>query len=121
MEYLGTDEYDSVEEIPWRSKSWRKYAKCSGHDTETFYPPRNRDLYKSIADESKSVCKGRDGFGECLARVQCLTYAIKTDEPHGIWGGLSHRERNALMRKWIDDGRPELVGYITEYIREFKS
>jgi hypothetical protein len=26
--------------------------------------------------------------------------AVKRDEPHGIWGGLSHRERNALMRKW---------------------
>jgi len=26
------------------------------------------------------------------------------DEQHGIWGGLSHRERNALKRKLKKDG-----------------
>jgi hypothetical protein len=26
-------------------------------------------------------------------------YAEKMEEQHGIWGGMSHRERNALKRK----------------------
>jgi hypothetical protein len=26
------------------------------------------------------------------------------DEQHGIWGGMSHRERNALKRKAIKSG-----------------
>jgi hypothetical protein len=32
-------------------------------------------------------------------RKQCLLYSEKMNEQHGIWGGMSHRERNALKRK----------------------
>jgi hypothetical protein len=32
-------------------------------------------------------------------RKQCLLYADANDDTHGIWGGMSHRERNALTRK----------------------
>lgn len=116
------DIYDTVEQIPWRSKAWRKYSKCVGNETEIFYPPRNRNLYKPIADQAKSVCKGHDGVGECRVRLQCLTWAISTDEPHGIWGGLSHRERNALLRKWDADGNPTpFYRYVAEYMRAFKA
>ena len=68
-------------------------------DTELWYPPRDKKLYKEIADKSKSVCFGKDGRPPCPVRVQCLLEADRVDEPHGIWGGLSHRERNALKRK----------------------
>lgn len=42
---------------------------------------------------------GKDGTPECPVRIQCLLDAIDRDELHGIWGGMSHRERNALIRK----------------------
>jgi hypothetical protein len=32
-------------------------------------------------------------------RKECLLYADKMDEQHGIWGGMSHRERSAFKRK----------------------
>ena len=79
--------------------AWRYTAKCRGEDTNKWYPPRNRHLYKPIADEAKGICFGRDGRPECPVRVTCLVNAIENDELHGIWGGLSHRERNALVRK----------------------
>jgi WhiB family redox-sensing transcriptional regulator len=96
-------------------EGWRKLAKCQNHDPELWFPPRDKDKYKPIADVAKGICYGRDGEGECPARIDCLLYANKMDEQHGIWGGMSHRERNALKRKaerngytfdeWVKSGR----------------
>ena len=110
------------QEIPWERKEWRGYAKCADSDTETYYPPRSRERYKPIADQSKGVCKGHDTGTECPVRTQCLTYAIAKDELHGIWGGLSHRERNALVKKWALAGRPQpLSAFVTEYMHKNKA
>lgn len=78
---------------------WRYRAKCRGMDTELWFPPRDKNLYKPIADKAKAVCFGKDGRSACPVRIQCLLAADKNDEVHGIWGGMSHRERNALKRK----------------------
>jgi WhiB family redox-sensing transcriptional regulator len=86
--------YDDTGPEPWRYK-----AKCRGQDTELWFPPRDKDKYRVIAEISKAVCYGRDGFSECPVRKECLLYADRMDEQHGIWGGMSHRERNALKRK----------------------
>lgn len=69
-----------------------------------WFPPRDKDLYKLIADQAKAICKGLDGRPECPSRLQCLFYAEDKDEHHGIWGGMSHRERNALKRKAVKQG-----------------
>lgn len=78
---------------------WRYRAKCRGMDTELWFPPRDKALYKPIADKAKAVCFGKDGRPACPVRIQCLLAADANDEVHGIWGGMSHRERNALKRK----------------------
>ena len=86
------------------AEEWRYEAKCRGLDTELWYPPRDKTKYKSIALVSKAVCYGRDGLPECPVRKQCLLYSDAMDEQHGIWGGMSHRERNALKRKAKREG-----------------
>lgn len=78
---------------------WRYRAKCRGLDTELWYPPRDKNQYKDVASISKSICMGKDGYPECPVRKECLLYADANDDTHGIWGGMSHRERNALKRK----------------------
>jgi WhiB family redox-sensing transcriptional regulator len=83
-----------------RDESWREEARCKGEDTELFFPPRDKDKYKSIADKAKVYCFGVNGKTPCPVLNECLWYAIDSDEVHGIWGGMSHRERNALVRKW---------------------
>ena len=86
------------------SVTWRSEAACDGVDTEMFYPPRDKALYKTIADQAKKYCFGDEQTPPCPVRLYCLWEAISFDdgngEQHGIWGGLSHRERNALVRKW---------------------
>jgi WhiB family redox-sensing transcriptional regulator len=80
---------------------WRYQSKCWGTGTNTFYPPRARGAYRDVADEAKSVCWGTgDMDAECPVRKHCLLYAFEKDDPHGIWGGLSHRERSHLLRKF---------------------
>jgi WhiB family redox-sensing transcriptional regulator len=80
--------------------AWRYEARCAGQDTDIFYPPRDKEQYKAIAAQAKTFCLGDTGKNYCPVRAECLWDAVKRDEPHGIWGGLSHRERNALTRKW---------------------
>lgn len=80
--------------------TWRYQARCKGEDTDIFYPPRDKEQYKIIATQAKSFCFGENKKNPCPARKECLWDAVRREEPHGIWGGLSHRERNALIRKW---------------------
>lgn len=69
-------------------------------DTDIFYPPRDKALYKPIADKAKAICWGTgDHDPPCPVRKQCLLYAVAMDDTHGIWGGLSHRERSHLVRQ----------------------
>jgi WhiB family transcriptional regulator, redox-sensing transcriptional regulator len=84
--------------------NWRHQAKCRGMDTELWFPPRDKNLYKVTADQAKAVCLGKDGAPACPVRTQCLLEAEANEEVHGIWGGMSHRERNALKRKAAKKG-----------------
>lgn len=89
---------------PYAVENWRADAKCKGLNTELWFPPREKELYKTIADQAKNVCFGRDGRPECPVRKDCLLYSEDMNEQYGIWGGLSHRERNALKRKAAKHG-----------------
>ena len=69
-----------------------------------FFPPRDKALYKPIADKAKAICWGKDGRPPCPVRKECLKEALINEEMHGIFGGLSHRERNAVERKMRKQG-----------------
>lgn len=86
--------------------SWRYDAKCADVDTDIFYPPRDRRLYKPIADQAKGICWGDDGRPECPVRRECLWYSIEQEDTHGIWGGMSHRERSHLGRRYRRESPP---------------
>ena len=91
----------NLDDTAW---TWRYEAKCRGVDTEIFFPPRDKALYKPIADQAKAICWGKDGNAPCPVRKECLKEAIVNDELHGIFGGMSHRERNAAQRKYKKQG-----------------
>ena len=88
--------------VCWVDPEWEKRAKCQGsEEPEKFFPERNRDLYRFTAAQAKAVCLGRDGRPACPVQEECLADALERGERFGIWGGLSHRERNALVRKRV--------------------
>ena len=96
------------------TEHWVHQARCKTANPEIFFPPRDKEQYKVIADEAKSFCLGPNGNNPCPVRKECLWSAIESEEQHGIWGGLSHRERNALVRKWQRKYKTQMT--LKEYI-----
>jgi len=39
---------------------------------------------------------------ECEVRVECLADALQSEANFGVWGGLTERERRALLRHYPD-------------------
>ena len=75
---------------------WQWRAACRGDDTGLFYPPSDietRDTKLLREARAKAIC------GVCPVRIECLEYAIRIREPHGIWGGLNELERRLLIRQ----------------------
>lgn len=66
---------------------WMARGACAGVTANLFYPERGADTRGA-----KEVCRG------CEVRHDCLDYAMVNGEKHGIWGGLSERERRRLRR-----------------------
>jgi WhiB family redox-sensing transcriptional regulator len=94
---------------------WLDGGRCIRvKDPDIFFPPRDKERYSVIAAEAKSYCFGANGKNPCPVRQECLWYAVSHDEQHGIWGGLSHRERNALIRKWTKHFKDKMT--LEEYI-----
>jgi WhiB family redox-sensing transcriptional regulator len=73
------------------TKDWRSAGLCRGSDPLVFYPPADED--DSLADEAKMIC------GMCDVRQRCLEFALATREKHGVWGGLTERERRRVLRQ----------------------
>ena len=93
---------------------WREQAACRGADLEVFFPERGES-----ADPARQVCAA------CPVRQPCLDYAVTNRIVHGIWGGLTGRERRALQSRWVRASRRErdrailaagAAGYTTEAI-----
>ena len=75
---------------------WRELAACRGADLELFFPERGES-----ADPARRICTS------CPVRQPCLDYAITNRIVHGIWGGLTERERRALRSRWVRTARRE--------------
>jgi WhiB family transcriptional regulator, redox-sensing transcriptional regulator len=75
---------------------WRELAACRGADLEVFFPGRGES-----AGLARQVC------ALCPVRQPCLDYAISNRITHGIWGGLTVRERRALQSRWVRGARRE--------------
>ena len=69
---------------------WRTAGRCRGVDSDVFYPPGDDD---ELAEEAKAICS------LCSVRQACLEHALATGEKHGVWGGLTERERRRLLRQ----------------------
>jgi WhiB family transcriptional regulator, redox-sensing transcriptional regulator len=74
-------------------KIWQHHAACRGPESVLFFAPtvpEPRPDREAREARAKAICH------ECPVRVECLDYAVRIREPHGIWGGLNELERRAL-------------------------
>lgn len=57
---------------------------------EAFFPEVGARGYHDTVS-AKELCAG------CPIVKQCLKFALNTNEPHGIWGGMTPNERRAYQ------------------------
>ena len=67
--------------------SWKVKAACKDLPKGMFFP----ESWESNRP-AKEVC------ASCEVRHECLVFAIETNQRHGVWGGLSERERRGVKR-----------------------
>ena len=69
--------------------AWHERAACRGMDVEVFFPEAGGQLQ---AEAAKRVC------ARCPVTAECLADALKSGLAHGVWGGMSARERKRMTR-----------------------
>ncbi|MER5888057.1 WhiB family transcriptional regulator [Streptomyces sp. NPDC001941] len=66
---------------------WHEDAACRGMDPE--------ELFGDTTGQKRAtaVCRG------CAVRIECLAEALDHGLEWGVWGGMTERERRALLRR----------------------
>jgi WhiB family redox-sensing transcriptional regulator len=72
---------------------WRINAACRDTDPELFFPIGTTGPAVDQIESAKGVCIG------CMARCDCLDFAIATNQDSGVWGGTTEDERRTIRRK----------------------
>lgn len=69
-------------------ENWRLHAACQAADPDLFFPVSSTGKSQEQVVEAKALC------ARCLVRRECLGFALRTRQAHGIWGGMTEEERN---------------------------
>lgn len=80
---------------------WRQLGRCRGVEPDIFYPAAptadadDAELARVASAEvtAKAIC------AICPVREACLEHALSAREKHGVWGGLTERERRRILRR----------------------
>lgn len=83
-----------VIEIDLLRPRWMRNAACRGQGFDPWFPA---DEVGEEAAAARRVCIG------CPVRPECLDYALVAGIRHGLWGGLSAKERRALTRQRVQE------------------
>lgn len=88
--------------------SWQG-AACKDTDPEIFYGahvcgtecdgPRGCYEGKGETGRGERIRRAKSVCRDCPIRLGCLRWALKTNQPYGVWGGMTERERKDLARK----------------------
>ncbi len=81
---------------PHYDEEWQQKAACRGPQASLFFPPvttERKEERLRREGRAKAVCK------PCPVAKECLEYAIRIEEPHGVWGGLNETERKQVLLK----------------------
>lgn len=73
---------------------WTVTAACRGMDPDELF------VQGAAQNRAKAVCSG------CPVRTECLADALDNRVEFGVWGGMTERERRALLRR-----RPDVTSW----------
>jgi WhiB family redox-sensing transcriptional regulator len=66
---------------------WAAQGSCRSGDPDTLF------VQGAEQNRAKAVCMG------CPVRTECLADALDNRVEFGVWGGMTERERRALLKK----------------------
>lgn len=69
---------------------WTTSAACNTADPDELF------VTGAAQNRAKTVCQG------CPVRTECLADALDNRVEFGVWGGMTERERRALLRRRPD-------------------
>ena len=69
---------------------WTARAACKGTDPDELF------VQGAAQNRAKLICRG------CPVRTECLADALDNRIEFGVWGGMTERERRALLRRRPD-------------------
>ena len=81
--------------------TWRDQAMCRDTDPELFFPIGTTGQALLQIAKAKSVCC------QCPVTVECLEFALETNQDTGIWGGNSEYERLQMRRTAAQQARSQ--------------
>src|SRR6266545_5134092 len=73
---------------------WTARAACRNADPDALF------VQGAAQNRAKLICRG------CPVRTECLADALDNRIEFGVWGGMTERERRALLRR-----RPDVVSW----------
>ncbi|MBV9207459.1 MAG: WhiB family transcriptional regulator [Actinobacteria bacterium] len=73
---------------------WTTRAACKETDPDELF------VQGAAQNRAKLICRG------CPVRTECLADALDNGIEFGVWGGMTERERRALLRR-----RPEVTSW----------
>ncbi|MET8768248.1 MULTISPECIES: WhiB family transcriptional regulator [unclassified Streptomyces] len=87
---------------------WTARAACRTADPDDLF------VDGAAQNRAKAICTG------CPVRIECLAQALDHRIDHGVWGGMTERERRALLRRrpTVTSWRTLLEAARTEYERQ---
>lgn len=77
------------EYVAW-SEDWSSFAACRNGDPDALF------VQGAAQNRAKAICMG------CPVRAECLADALDNRIEFGVWGGMTERERRALLRRRPD-------------------
>ena len=66
---------------------WSEQGLCRTADPDALF------VEGGAQNRAKALCSG------CGVRTECLAYALDQRIEFGVWGGMTERERRALLRR----------------------
>jgi WhiB family redox-sensing transcriptional regulator len=75
---------------------WTNRSACRTNDPDDLF------VQGAAQNRAKQVCLG------CPVRAECLADALDNRVEFGVWGGMTERERRALLRR-----RPDVKSWKT--------
>lgn len=83
---------------------WMSQMACTGQDPEELF------LDGAAQSRGKRVC------APCRVKAECLAYAQERGINHGVWGGMTERERRELGKKFpsVTDWKRFIMANLTK-------